>query len=257
MTGKRVGFGTVELSRILAGKPHAPVVYFARMGEYVKIGTSTNLKARMQGLYIPLTDVLAVVPGGKEVEDAYHKRFAANQVTDDFRKELFRLDWRLRFFLGLARGSVSAEDMGMPADLPVEQEVGTVWGLDGELRVIEGGGRGPWDLERVADIVNRMAYLDSLDAKQGIAGQCAFYWGATHEQCVAELAELREELRQDRPRLWFLSAESRGNWRAEMESLRRIQAHGDRAAVIRDLFSQAITVYGLKVPADSAPSRVV
>ena len=89
---KRVSFGVVELSRILAGQPHTPVVYFARMGEYVKIGTSTNLRKRMSSLYIPMEDVLAVVPGGKEVEDAYHERFAASWVKDDSRKEHFRLD---------------------------------------------------------------------------------------------------------------------------------------------------------------------
>ena len=252
MTRKRADFGVIELSRILAGQPHAPVVYFARMGENVKIGTSTNLKARMKSFYIPLEDVLAVVPGGKEVEDAYHKRFEASQVTSDFRRELFRLDWRLRFFLGLDRTTTEgAETLNLPLILPVEEEVGSVLGLDDELRVIEGGGSGAWNLERVADIVNRLAYLDSVTAEPmaaGYAGKCAYYWNATHEECLAELAELREHVLRARPRWWFLNAGARSLWRTERENLERMQAHADRAAVIGDLFTQAVRAYDPDVP---------
>ena len=89
--------------RLLAGQRHAPVVYFARMGDNVKIGTSTNLKGRMRGFYLTLDDVLAIVPGGEDVEDAYHERFAESRIQDDDRRELFRLDARLSAFLGLSQ----------------------------------------------------------------------------------------------------------------------------------------------------------
>jgi T5orf172 domain len=105
MSTRRGGpnFGIIELHRILAGQSHAPVVYFARVGEYIKIGTTTNLKSRMRSIYVPLEDVLALIPGGREVERVYHEKFAVSRVADDSRRELFRVDWRLRSFLGLDR----------------------------------------------------------------------------------------------------------------------------------------------------------
>ena len=104
------GLGGVELSRILAGRAHAPVVYFARMGGgNVKIGTSTNLKGRMQSFYLSLEDVVLVVPGGAGVEDAYHERFASSQIKGDGRRELFRLDGELLGFLSSQRASAMRE----------------------------------------------------------------------------------------------------------------------------------------------------
>lgn len=92
-------FVAVPLSLILAGQAHAPVVYFARMADGVKIGTTVNLSLRMQDLYVPLRNVLAVVPGGKETEDAYHDLFEEYRIRDPGRKELFRMSGRLEQFL--------------------------------------------------------------------------------------------------------------------------------------------------------------
>ncbi len=50
-----------DVEQALAGKPHRPVVYFARVGRHVKIGTTTNLRGRMLALYLGLEDVLALV----------------------------------------------------------------------------------------------------------------------------------------------------------------------------------------------------
>ena len=60
------GPGRIELGRILAGENHAPVVYFARIADKVKIGTTTNLKQRMRSFYLDLSDVLVVVPGDQK-----------------------------------------------------------------------------------------------------------------------------------------------------------------------------------------------
>jgi len=57
----------------------------------------------MLELYLGLDAVLAVVLGGRNVERAYHRRFATAQVDADGRNELFRLDWRLRLFLARCR----------------------------------------------------------------------------------------------------------------------------------------------------------
>lgn len=89
----------IELSRIVTGRPHAPVVYFVRIGRNVKIGTTRNLMPRMRGLYLSLEQVLVIVPGGRDVEAAYHERFAANRIEGEDRRELFRFDGQLRLFL--------------------------------------------------------------------------------------------------------------------------------------------------------------
>jgi len=89
----------VQLSRILAGQKHAPVVYFARIGDNVKIGTSTNLRARMRALYLSLDDVLALIPGGEDVEDACHRQFAESRHPDYARPELFCMSGPLSRYL--------------------------------------------------------------------------------------------------------------------------------------------------------------
>ncbi len=86
-----------DVEKILAGEPHGPVVYFVRIGRNVKIGTTGNLRARMRRLYLSLDDVLAVVPGDRQVETLYHQRFSSTRFKD--RAELFRPDLRMRLFL--------------------------------------------------------------------------------------------------------------------------------------------------------------
>jgi biotin operon repressor len=108
----------IPLSRILTGQRHIPVVYFARIGSNVKIGTTENLRQRMKAMYVPLENVLAVVPGGRGEETAYHERFKASRVHDDPRRELFRIDPQLRDFLHL--GPATAAPVSMPTRaLPV------------------------------------------------------------------------------------------------------------------------------------------
>jgi hypothetical protein len=107
-------YAGVELGRILAGKTHAPVVYFARVGDNVKIGTTTNLKGRMQSLYLSLEDVLVVIPGGKDVESAYHQQFAESRIQGPGRRELFRRDGQLRLFLDPWRRSSAIPEPEKP-----------------------------------------------------------------------------------------------------------------------------------------------
>jgi T5orf172 domain len=114
--------GGVELSRILAGQKHAPVVYFARIGNYVKIGTTTNLTLRMRSFYLSLEDVLVVVPGAHDVEAAYHRRFTDSRHPDEDRRELFRIDGQLLHFLGTLRSAAKADtDPGSPGMVTLRQ----------------------------------------------------------------------------------------------------------------------------------------
>jgi T5orf172 domain len=54
---------------------HDPLVYFIRNGSRIKIGWSTNLKARLSSLSLPQSAVLLTIPGGPSEEDFMHQRF--------------------------------------------------------------------------------------------------------------------------------------------------------------------------------------
>jgi hypothetical protein len=51
------------------------VVYYVRLGTHVKIGYSANLVGRLHALRAEPSDVLAIEPGGRTVEDARHQQF--------------------------------------------------------------------------------------------------------------------------------------------------------------------------------------
>ncbi len=65
-----------------------PFVYFIRLGPYVKIGTSSNVRRRIGTLSLAPGNLLAVTPGGLIVEKATHRRFAGLQAF----REWFRLE---------------------------------------------------------------------------------------------------------------------------------------------------------------------
>lgn len=119
----------VQLNRIAAGETHAPVVYFLavhyRKQPAVKIGTSTRLKVRVKGVSYGATlrDVLLVIPGGHNVETAYHRRFAEYQLEG----ELFRLEGDLKAFVGAAGEPLPLE----PNPEPVNKPIVAGWNVEG------------------------------------------------------------------------------------------------------------------------------
>ncbi len=59
--------------------PHAEVVYYIKFGDRIKIGTTTNLNARLGTL--PFDQILGTEPGGVDLERKRHQQFAANLVS--------------------------------------------------------------------------------------------------------------------------------------------------------------------------------
>lgn len=55
---------------------HAPLVYFIRNGNRIKIGTSTDLKRRIRTLALRAENVALLLAGGKPLERKYHNQFA-------------------------------------------------------------------------------------------------------------------------------------------------------------------------------------
>jgi len=63
------------------------VVYFIRDGDLIKIGYTGDLKTRRRTFTSDLTAILAILPGGQELEGEMHERFAASLAKG---KEWFR-----------------------------------------------------------------------------------------------------------------------------------------------------------------------
>lgn len=64
---------------IPAGK-HAPLVYFIRNGNRMKIGTTTDLKRRIRTLALREANVALLVNGDQRRERAYHKQFTEHRI---------------------------------------------------------------------------------------------------------------------------------------------------------------------------------
>jgi hypothetical protein len=56
---------------------HNPVVYFIRNGSRAKIGWTTNLKARLRSLSLPMSAVMLTLPDGPAEETQLHHEFRA------------------------------------------------------------------------------------------------------------------------------------------------------------------------------------
>lgn len=75
-----VGARLETFDALLSVKRHAPVVYFIRNGNRVKIGTTQNLKGRASGLSLRVKDIVRVEHGGVNHERDLHVRFAAQRI---------------------------------------------------------------------------------------------------------------------------------------------------------------------------------
>lgn len=73
------------------------VVYFVRFGDRVKIGFTSDMKARMA--VIPHDEILATIPGGRELEQKLHHRFKLTRLTGEW----FRISPELMHFIGQVR----------------------------------------------------------------------------------------------------------------------------------------------------------
>lgn len=77
---------SAEVHEVKRGNREPSVVYYARIGDYIKIGYTTRLRNRLTTLRVD--ELLAVEPGGFDLEQARHRQFAAERI--DLRRENFR-----------------------------------------------------------------------------------------------------------------------------------------------------------------------
>lgn len=81
----------VERFAAKAGNRTGGVVYYAQIGDYIKIGYSTRLRNRMSTLRVDR--LLACEPAEPELERQRHQQFSAERI--DLRRENFRPSERL------------------------------------------------------------------------------------------------------------------------------------------------------------------
>lgn len=85
------------------------VVYYIRRDRYVKIGTTTQLQARMRDL-MP-DEVLAIEPGSYKLEGQLHVRFAHLRISSSY--EYFRLDADLQAHIERVLAKVGPPPSGL------------------------------------------------------------------------------------------------------------------------------------------------
>lgn len=89
-----------ELPESDLAPPRVDVVYYIRFGDRLKIGTSSNPRARLAQLWHE--EVLAFERGDRRLERRRHERFAAQRL----RGEWFRFDDELRAHVAEVAGGV-------------------------------------------------------------------------------------------------------------------------------------------------------
>lgn len=96
-------------------QPPPSVVYYLDLGQHIKIGFTTNLQQRLNALRADKDQLLAIEPGGRDVERARHDQFAHERLD---RRENFRISDRLTDHVQRIRA-----DYGLPrwASLPTNR----------------------------------------------------------------------------------------------------------------------------------------
>jgi hypothetical protein len=93
---------------IPAGK-HAPLVYFIRNGNRLKIGTTTELKRRIRTLALRPENVALLIDGDRRREHEYHKQFAEHRIGAT---EWFAYEGTLADFVHDQAAQISREERG-------------------------------------------------------------------------------------------------------------------------------------------------
>ena len=75
---------------------HPPVVYFLTNGDRVKIGTSTNISARVVALALRKANAALLLQGGNDLENTLHNHFADDRIGNT---EWFILSPRIQDYI--------------------------------------------------------------------------------------------------------------------------------------------------------------
>jgi hypothetical protein len=100
----------VQEQTVIANFPTADkpaYVYFVRIGKFIKIGFTTNLRGRLKsfrGASAEPIEVLLIIPGGRELEQRLHALFCEDRISNGF----FRNEFLLNEFIHGGKDDVAA-----------------------------------------------------------------------------------------------------------------------------------------------------
>jgi Meiotically Up-regulated Gene 113 (MUG113) protein len=100
----------VQEQTVIANFPTADkpaYVYFVRIGKFIKIGFTTNLRGRLKsfrGASAEPIEVLLIIAGGRELEQRLHALFCEDRISNEF----FRHEFLLNEFIHGGKDDVAA-----------------------------------------------------------------------------------------------------------------------------------------------------
>lgn len=116
-TGLDIDIARVAPPGVWTLPSHPSVVYFLVNGDRVKIGTSTNVTARVGALSLRRSNAQLLLEGGKDLEDALHNHFQTDRIG---RTEWFALSASIRDYIARR---VQADAVLRQPVLPAEPEL--------------------------------------------------------------------------------------------------------------------------------------
>jgi hypothetical protein len=95
---------------------HPSIVYFLTNGDRVKIGTSTNVTARVSALSLRKSNAALLLQGGNDLENALHQHFECDRIA---KTEWFVLSPRIQDYIARRKASDAAlRQPRLPAEGP-------------------------------------------------------------------------------------------------------------------------------------------
>lgn len=92
----------------LRAPEHSLIYYIQFDTDAVKIGTTIDLRKRLESFYRRPTDVLATEPGDRRLETLRHQQFAADLIDWGGHREMFRYSDQLRSHVQMLRNRQAA-----------------------------------------------------------------------------------------------------------------------------------------------------
>lgn len=108
---------SVCLTPVWKETSHPAVVYFLVNGDRVKIGTSTNITARVITLALRKSNAALLLNGGTDLENTLHRHFASDRIG---KTEWFVLSKRIQDYIARRQAAAAAL---LPPALPEERQV--------------------------------------------------------------------------------------------------------------------------------------
>lgn len=104
-TGLDIERVSVALDDVWRQQSHEPVVYFLTNGDRAKIGTSTNITARVGTLSLRRSNAVLLLQGGHDLENALHQHFECDRIA---KTEWFVFSPRIQDYIARRKAAEAA-----------------------------------------------------------------------------------------------------------------------------------------------------